>query len=303
MDTDHLTVFVAVYRAGGFAPVARDLGLAPSSISRAVAGLEEALQVRLFQRTTRKLEPTEAGTAFFQRVQPLVEELEAACADARDTAGEPAGRLRVTASVSYGQICLVPRLKPFRALFPRIALDLILSDAALDLLSERIDLAIRHGPLADSSLIASRLAPVRYHVVASPEYLAAAEPIRRPADISSHPCVAFSYEGFRSCWQFRRGRTTAAIDITPAVTVSNAAAIRQCAVNGLGLALLADWTIAADMDAGRLVDVLPDHQAAGASFDTSIWLVYPSRSFIPKRARAFADFLKQDVHDRGRAAS
>lgn len=294
MEIEQLETFAAVYRAGGFAPVARERNLAPSSISRAIAGLEEALEVRLFQRSTRKLEPTDAGEAFYRRILPLIEEFAAAQAEARDRAKGPAGRLRVTASVSYGQLCIVPRLAAFRARYPDIQLDLLLSDAALDILAERIDLAVRHGPLADSSLVASRLMPVRYRVVASPDYLAKAAPIRTPADIAEHPCIAFSFEDYRSLWRFRRASNVQPeeVAVAPALTLSNAAAIRLCARQGLGLALMADWTVRDDLASGALAEVLPDYEAAGPSFDSAIWLVLPSRRFLPAKTRAFADFLR-----------
>lgn len=295
MEIEQLETFAAVYRAGGFAPVARERNLAPSSISRAIAGLEEALEVRLFQRSTRKLEPTDAGEAFYRRVLPLIEEFAAARAEARDRAKGPAGRLRITASVSYGQLCIVPRLAAFRARYPDIQLDLLLSDAALDILAERIDLAVRHGPLADSSLVASRLMPVRYRAVASPAYLAEAAPIREPADIAEHPCIAFSFGDYRSRWRFRRPSDAQPeeVAVTPALTLSNAAAIRLCARQGLGLALMADWTVRDDLASGALVEVLPAYEAAGASFDSAVWLVFPSRRFLPAKTRAFADFLRE----------
>ncbi len=291
MDLTQLKTFVDVHRSSGFAPVAKDRGVSPSSISRAIASLEASLEVRLFQRTTRQLSPTEAGDAFFRRVLPLVEELEDACAEASEGTTHPSGRLRVTCSVSFGQICIAPRLKAFRTAFPDIELDLILSDAQIDLLAERIDLAVRHGPLAESGLVARKFSDVRYRLVASPDYLLGTEPIENPTDVSGHPCIAFSYDGFRTRWQFRSGEQSHEIAIAPTITASNAVTIRQCARDGLGLALLADWTIERDLRAGRLVEILPEWQAAGASFDSSIWLVFPSRRFVPAKTRAFADFL------------
>ena len=224
---------------------------------------------------------------------PLIEEFAAARAEAHDRAKGPAGRLRATASVSYGQLCIVPRLAAFRARYPDIQLDLLLSDASLDILAERIDLAVRHGTLADSSLVASRLTPVRYQVVASPDYLTHASPIRMPADIAGHPCLAFSFGDYR--WRFPRpsDREPEEVAVTPALTLSNAAAIRLCARQGLGLALMADWTVRDDLASGALVEVLPDYEAAGASFDSAVWLVLPSRRFLPAKTRAFADFLRE----------
>lgn len=291
MDLEQLRIFAEVYRARGFAAVAKARGVAPSSISRQVAGLEAALQVRLFQRSTRSLAPTEAGAAFHARIEPLIEELDAARAELADRTRGPVGRLRVTASVAYGQICIVPRLAAFRAAHPRITLDLFLTDSVVDLVAERIDVAIRHGVLADSALVARKLAAVRYLVVASPGYLAAHPPIRAPGDLAAHDCVTFPYDGFRDHWRFRQGGIETDVAIRTVVSTGNAAAIRDCARAGLGLALLADWTLGDDLAMGRLVEVLPDWQAAGASFDVALWAIFPSRAFVPAKVRAFVALL------------
>lgn len=292
MDIDQLETFIDVFRAGGFAAVARERGVSPSAVSRAISGLEASLQTRLFQRTTRNFAPTDAGEIFYHRVLPLIEELEDARGELAAQTKRPSGRLRVSASVSYGQMCIVPRLTEFRAAWPDINLELLLSDSRVDLLAERIDVAIRHGNLPDSSMIAKKLADVRYQLVASPDYLQRAQPISSPADISQHACLAFSYDEFRSTWQFRRAKELCEIGIKPVLTLSNAVALQQCALDGLGLALLADWTVRRDVAAGRLVELLPDWQAAGAHFDSSIWIVFPTRQFTPAKARVFADFLK-----------
>lgn len=137
--------------------------------------------------------------------------------------------------------------------------------------------------------------PVRYQVVASPDYLAKAPPIRMPADIAGHPCIAFSFGDYRWRWCFRRpsDREPEEVAVTPALTLSNAAAIRLCARQGLGLALMADRTVRDDLASGALVELLPNYEAAGASFDSAIWLVFPSRRFLPAKTRAFADFLRE----------
>lgn len=291
MKLDDLATFVAVYRAGGFAPVANERGVAPSSISRAIASLEAHLQTRLFQRTTRKLTPTEAGDAYYARVAAVVEELEAARAEAIDQTREPTGLLRVTASVSFGQIVIAPRLSAFRAAFPRITLELVLSDRPLDLVAERIDVAVRHGRLRDNTSISRKLMDVRYHLVASPRYLANAPPIHAPDDIAAHRTASFSYDAFRDTWRFRRADDAREVPIRPALIVTNAAALAQCVRDGAGLALLADWTIRDDLANGALVDVLPDWVGSGADVDPSVWLVFPSRAFVPAKTRVFGDFL------------
>ena len=149
MDVSTLQLFIEVVRQGSFAAVARDRQLDPSSVSRAIANLEKELGVRLLQRTTRQLSPTEAGLTYFERVEPLVEELQQALAVTTDMSQQPKGQLRITASVSFGLTCIVPLLPQLEAQYPDLTVDLLLTDAVVDLLAERVDVAVRLGRLAD----------------------------------------------------------------------------------------------------------------------------------------------------------
>ncbi len=298
MNLDHLKMFTAVYRAGGFAPVAVDLNVAPSSISRAIAGLEAELQSRLFHRTTRQLTPTEAGETFYRRIAPLVEELEAACLEAADKARGPAGRLRITSSASFGQLVIAPLLQEFRKTYPDIEIEFLLSDQIVNLVEESIDIAVRHGVLADSSMLSRKLMDVDYILVASPEYLQNKPPIEAPEDIETHQTVSFHLDSFRSCWRFRNGKDLREIAINPVAIVSQAAALVRCVKDGMGLALVADWTVVDELKSGKLVHVLPDWEAAGGSFDASISLVFPSRAYMPDKSRAFADFIVNAVKEK-----
>ena len=208
MEISQLKAFAAVAQAGGFAPAAAALDVAPSSVTRAVANLEQSLGIRLFQRTTRTVTLTEEGVRFLDRILPALEEIDAAVDNLSDSGTEFSGNLRIAASVSFGQMVLAPRIKQFTEHNPFVTIELILSDTVTDLISERIDVAIRHGELSDSTLIARRLCDVQYRLVASPDYLSKAKKITRPADIVNHPCLTFPYESFRSSWLFsKRGKT------------------------------------------------------------------------------------------------
>lgn len=295
MGFNQIRIFIAVYRAGNFAAVAKDDNVAPSSISRAIAKLEKDLQTRLFQRTTRKLTPTEAGERYFKRVAPLIEEFDQAHQALIDDLEMPSGTLRVTASVSYGQIIIAPLLKKFRTCFPHIEIELILSDSRLDIISEQIDIALRHGQLADSSLVRRKLCDVQYYLVASPEYLAENTPIGSPGHVRDHVLITMAYENFRKEWSFKSGDNFEKISIHPALTISNAVAVRQCVRDEIGIAVLADWVVEDDLAKGRLARLLPEWQVSGAHFDSSIWLVYPSRRFLPAKTRAFSQFLRDHI--------
>ncbi|MDX2270766.1 MAG: LysR substrate-binding domain-containing protein [Cyanobacteriota bacterium] len=296
MDLSVLKLFVEVVRQGSFAAVAREHQMDPSSVSRAIAGLEAELGIRLFQRTTRQLSPTEAGAAYFQRIQPLIEEIEQARAMATDLSGQPKGSLRVTASVAFGLTCIVPHLPRFAALYPTLTVDLLLTDTVVDLLTERVDLAIRLGLLADSSLMAQRLMPTHYRVCASPDYLRRAGSPAQPQDIEEHDCLRFPLPGFRSRWIFQDSQgSLREVAVQGRIVISNALALRECAKAGMGLALLPNWLIAADLKEGGLIHLFPNYQVTATDFHTAAWLVYPSRAYIPGKVRVFMEFLKQSL--------
>lgn len=293
MDMATLKIFVEVMRAGSFAAVARVHDVDPSSISRTIAMLEDELGFRLFQRTTRRLAATEAGALYFERMRPIIEEMDRAGQEALDVVAEPAGRLRVTASVSFGHTVLVPLLPRLRAAYPDLLIDLILTDAVLDLVTETIDVAIRLGPRFDSGLIGMQLMRTRYHVCASPAYLKTAPKLWAPPDLSRHSCLLFPYPGYRSQWRFRaKSGEVIEVPVHGTVTISNALALHRAALDGLGPVLLADWLVGNDLQRGSLVDLFPKHEATATDFDTAAWVLYPSRAYVPRKVRAFIDFLK-----------
>jgi DNA-binding transcriptional LysR family regulator len=296
MDVSVLQMFVEVMRQGSFAAVARDRNIDPSSVSRTIAGLEKELGIRLFQRTTRQLSPTEAGTTYFERIEPLVEELKQASAMAMDVSDQPKGELRVTASTAFGLKCIVPILPGFEALYPDLTVNLLLTDTVVDLLAERIDLAVRLGPMADSTLIAQRLMPVHYRVCASPDYLQQWGQPQHPRDIEHHSCLLFPMAGFRNRWLFRdQGGATDEVPVRGRTIISNATALQQCAIAGMGLALLPHWLVDDDIQTGTLTNVFSDYDVTATDFNTAAWLVYPSRAYVPLKVRAFMDFLKQAI--------
>lgn len=304
LDLGALRIFIDVARHGGFSPVARDRDLDPSSVSRVISVLEVELGVRLFQRTTRRLTLTEAGSLYFDRIEALVDNLDAARDDALAISSGPLGTLRLTASVAFGHACLTPLLPAFRETFPALKLELLLSDANLDLVSERIDLAIRLGPSVEADVVGVKLFDTRYKVCASPGYLAGAPALIAPDDLRTHRCLRFTLPEFRTRWLFgRRDGETSEVPVDGDLIISNALALRDCALAGLGPALLADWLIDKDLAEGTLVDCFPDHHVAATSFDTAAWLLYPSRAFLPNKVRATIDFLRRQLGSRQRGGA
>ena len=292
MDVDTLRIFIDVARRGSFAAVARERGLVPSSVSRSLAQLEGELGVRLLQRTTRRLTLTEAGALYLARVEDLADMLDDARNAAHTLNASPAGTLRLTCSVAFGHKCLTPLLPGFRAAFPALKLEMLLSDANLDLVAQRIDLAIRLGPSIDVDVISARLFKTHYRVCASPGYLARITPPLLPGDLTACRCVLFALPEFRSRWLFRDAAgSVTEVPVDGDLVISNALAVRDCALAGLGPALLPHWLIDGDIAAGHLVDLFPTYQVAATSFDTAAWLLYPSRSFLPNKVRVAIDFL------------
>ena len=292
MDVTSLRLFCEVARLGSFAAAARQGDVDPSSVSRTIALLEQELGVRLFQRTTRRLSLTEAGDLYLRRVEAIVDELDRARDEAQAVSIEPSGTLRLTTSVAFGQICIVPLIAVFRARFPDLKLELVMTDANLDLVANRVDLAVRLGPSLDGDLVATKLMDTRYRVCAAPSYLRQAPALRTPDDLTRHRCVLFTFPEFRSRWLFRGGGGVSEVAVDGDVLISNALALREAALAGIGPALLADWLIRDALAAGTLVDLFPQHEVAATSFETAAWLLYPSRAFLPNKVRVAIDFLK-----------
>jgi len=243
---------------------------------------------------------TEAGATFAQRLGPLLEELQEIRHAARDSTTRVRGTLRATASNAFGLQRIVPLLPSFSREHPALDLDLILTDEIVDLVAERIDVAVRLGALHDSSLVAVPLLKTRYRVVASPEW------VRRrgsapesPEDLQNCDCLSFSMPGFRDRWFFRslHDGVKFGVSVKPRVLMTNGLALREVTLGGLGACLLPDWLVGEDVAAGRLVDLFPRHQVAVGDAPTGAWLVYPSRTYVPAKVRAFIDFVRRAIRE------
>ncbi len=301
MDMDLLRLALGVARQGSLAGAARTLGRDPSTVSRGLAALEAEIGVRLFERSTRSLAPTEAGAEFLDRIAALVDGFDEAREAATTGRMRPRGTLRLTASIAFGHDRLVPELAGFRAAHPEIALDLALSDAPLDLVAEGLDLALRLAPDPSGDLISTKLCATSYRVVAAPAWRAAHGPPAAPAALADVPCLRLSLAGYRDGWVFRPrgGGGEERVPVAGPITISNPLALRAAAVAGLGPTLLADWMVAEALAEGRLVDLFPGWEVTATRFDTAVWALYPSRSFLPRKTRAMIDHLRRAWGGRG----
>lgn len=298
MNTKDLETLMQVIRHGSFAAAAREQNIDPSSVSRAISALESELGTRLFVRNTRHLALTEAGSVFTERLGTLIEELARARNAAIDATGEVRGRLRVTVSNAFAMRCISPLVPAFCEAYPALELDFLLTEALVDLVDERVDLAIRVGKMRDSSLVAVPLMPIRYRVVASPVWVRAqAQPPREPQDMQAVRCLSFSMLGFRDRWLFAplRGGAEIEVPVRPRLVSSNALMLHDSVLAGLGPTLLGDWMIEGDVASGALVDLFPQYTARTASSPTTAWAVYPNRSHVPAKVRAFIEFLRTSL--------
>lgn len=296
METATLKLFLDVIRENSFTVVAQQQGIAPSSVSRAIANLESELGILLFQRSTRKLQATEAGQLYYQRVAPLLTELEAAALMATDINQQARGRVRVTCASVYGHRHIVPLLPELKQRYPALELDLLLTDNYMDLIAERIDVAIRIGTLSDSALIASKLAEMRFYICASPAYLQQRGYPQLPAEVHQHDCILFPRPGHNLNWLFKNAHgQIEEIAIDGAYLLTNSAGIRELVLADMGLALLPDWLVEKDIQSGRLVELFPDYAVSATDFSSAVWLLRPSRDYLPLKTRVFLEFLQEKL--------
>ena len=292
MDVSTLKLFVEVMLRRNFTEVAKTERMAPSSVSRAIASLETELGTRLFQRSTRKLEPTEAGLRYFERIAPLLEELTEAGMMVADSVGRPEGTLRVSAPAVFGQMFLVPVVMELHNKYPDLTTELLLNDAYVDLVGERIDVAIRLGSLSDSSYIARRVRAIRYYICASPEYLKRHGAPATPQGLAQHECLLFPRGEYSLSWLFRdAANNVEEVQIDGRCLITNSESIRHCALSGMGLALLPDWLVEPDIESGKLQTLFDDYEVTATDYDSAIWILQPSRAYVPLKAKVFVEHL------------
>ncbi len=296
MNFHAIQAFVKTAELGSFAAVARTERVAPSSISRLVAELEDTLQVRLFQRTTRRLNLTEVGKAYLDRVAPLLEELERAREEARDQGAKPRGTLRVACAHTFAQLHLARWLPRFLSEYPELDVELVLESNYADLVSSGIDVAVRLGQVEGTSLVLRRLCDMPRVVAASPKLVAGRK--LAPSDMATEPCLLFQHAGFAPVWRFR-DRQSRVREVQPRgrVCAADGAVLRDLALAGEGVALLSRWLCASELASGALVDLFPSHDVTATQFDAGIFLVYPSRNYLPLKVRVFVDFVSAYFRD------
>jgi len=290
-----LGLFLRVLDLGSISAAARSLDISVAVASQRLKRLERQLGVRLLHRTTRRLHATPEGAALAERGRGLVEDLEALTSELRQTRTDASGTLRMTASASFGRQYLSPLLPEFLARYPNVRISVDLSDQMQDLISSGFDLAIRIGQLADSNLVARKIATNRRVLCASPAYLAKRGMPATPDDLAAHECLVLTgAQGRQDVWRMadHNGREVS-VRVAGRFECNFGEVLRDAAVAGLGIALHSSWHVCEDLRAGRLKQVLAHYRIA----DSGIYAVMPQRRLVPVRVRVFADFLAEKFGD------
>ena len=280
---EELATFVAIVEAGSLVAASRRLRRSPPAVTRALSALEDRMGVRLVERTTRRLSTTEAGTAMAERARTLLADYEQVLAGASQA--EVQGVLRITAPVQFGRRHVAPIVSAFLNEHPDVRVDLTLNDRNLDLIEEGLDLAVRIGPLADSSLVARSVGSVRRVVVASPAYIARRGMPRAPADLAAHDTIFGLARSPAREWRFGPSQRGAVVRLTPRLSVDDVDAQLQAARAGRGIARPLSYQVADDLAGGTLVRLLQDFEPD----PLPVQLVTLRRSHVAPKVRAFLD--------------
>jgi len=289
---DAMQAFVAVADLRGFAPAARKLGLSPSGVTRLVAALEDRLGARLLQRTTRSVTLTDVGARYLERIRRILADVEEAEGSAEGERNRPSGRLVVSAPVGFGRLHVSPLMSAFLTRYPEVSAELRLADRMINLVEDGVDLAVRIGHLADSSLVARHVGEMRRIVVASPAYLKQRGEPKTPQAIASHATIQFGAMSASPDWRFVDDGRDIRIVCAPRFTTNSADAAIQYAEQGGGLTRVLAYQAAEAIKAGRLRIVLEKFEPP----PLPIHIVYPTSRLLSAKVRTFID-LVIDISD------
>ena len=285
-----INAFVTVVEAGSFARAAERLDASVSAVSRHVAELEAHLDARLLNRTTRRLSLTEAGTAFHERCVQLLADLEEAEQSASQGGATPRGTLKLTCPITYGVRVLAPAIAAFVARHAQVRVDVELSDRAVDLVDEGIDLAVRIGAIRSQFLVARRVGSTALVCCASPGYLERHGTPRTPDELARHACLTYEFAPVRNQWRFAApGGAERAVRVAGPIHANNGRMLVALAAEGAGIACEPDFIVAPEIADGRLVPILAEWTAPAMP----VHAAYPSRRHLSAKVRAFVDFLAE----------
>ena len=282
-----MTIFIAIIDTGSFVAAAEKLDMSKQAISRYISALEQRLQVRLLHRTTRKLSLTDEGQNFYLQAKAVLASLDEAEASLNPQQGDPVGRIKINAPLSFGILHLAPLWQQFSTRYPKIELDITLADRLVDLVEEGYDLAIRIAQLPNSTLISRKLASTRVILSASPAYLKTHGLPKHPDDLRTHQIISYSLRESRDEWHFMHQQTEITVHVKPYIHVNNGDSCRIITLQDGGISLQPDFIIGEDLKNGDLIELLPEYTTP----ILGIYAVYPTRKLLPLRIRCLIDFL------------
>jgi len=296
MELSHLDAFVKVVQTGSFTRAAELMRSQKAHVSRVISQLEAELGVRLLERTTRSLSLTEVGREFFERALALLGAADDARSAVQQMQGDPRGTLRLTCGVEFGLLAVNDWVRAYLQRHPGVNVDLEMTARVVDIVHEGFDLAVRVGPLADSTLAARKLGELHYGLFAAPAYLRRRAPPEAPSDLAQHDVIRFSGSKRRLVWSFTRGPQSQSIEPAARLSVNNSFAVRDAAIDGLGIAqlplLLASPAVASGALQPVLADWLLPSAPVHAVFASARYLTPKVRAFIDLAAAAFGDAFK-----------
>jgi len=287
-----MALFAAVSDCGSFSGAGRVLGLSPSAVSRGIDRIEARLGVRLLLRSTRALAMTAEGQAYLRAARRILADLDEVEQQLADR-GTPRGRLRVSAALSHGRLCIVPLLGAFVRRYPDVLVDIALTDTLVDVAAGEADVAIRFGPLADSALTARKLGSNGRVIVASPDYLARHGVPQVPEDLHAHNCLNFNFRRAEPVWPFRRVGADGtvedfALEVRGTIVANNGETLGDLAQAGIGIARVGTFSVAQALADGRLIPLL---EAFNPADEEQIHAVFVGGAATPARVRVFVDHL------------
>jgi DNA-binding transcriptional LysR family regulator len=286
-----MDAFVRVVDTGSFTGASRQLRIGQPAVSKMIAQLEERVGVKLLLRTTLGLKPTEAGESFYEHAKRAVEEAEEAESKARGAGSALTGRLRISGAVTFARLHIVPRLPKFMALHPALNVEVFLDDTNVDLVEAGIDVALRMGDLQNSSLTARKIGQSARIVVASPRYLEAHGVARTPAELADHEAVIYDQRGGGTVWSFTQGTSRTTVTIAGRMMSNAAEAVREGVFAGMGLAVASEWMFAPELASGKVHRLLSNWDLP----PIDLWAVFPSGRNASTKARAFVNFIEQEL--------
>lgn len=298
MDTlTGMRLFRRVADSGSFSAAGRGIGLAPSSVSRQISALERELGTQLFNRTTRKLNLTEAGEIYQNSIERILTDIDEVNSAVSKLQVEPRGNLRINIPVVFGRRYIATTLPEFLELYPDLSVELQVTNNFVDLIEEGADLAIRVGGLTNTSFIARKLVGIRRLLVASPDYIKKHGHPKVPADLLSHNCLQLRVNPGERRWRFERKIDGEKTDIHAQGNLqsNNSDTINSAMINGAGIALLPSWVVEKDIQKGDARELLPGYFANVEDMDTAVYAVYPYTRNVSAKVRAYIDFIAKKL--------